>query len=238
MNDILTLLGTGPEGWGDDLAAGAAVTLAVAVAGFILGSSIGTLIAWARLSRNVGFRAIGHGYVTILRGVPDLLVIYLFYFGGSAALGALLGLFGNPGFTSVPSFAVGAAAIGVVSGAYQAEVFRASYLALSRGELEAARAVGMNTLLMFRRIVAPQILRHALPGLGNVWLLVLKESALVSITGLVELMRTAQIAAGSTRRPFDFFLSAAVIYLVITLISTLVFQLMEERARRGFKGAM
>lgn len=238
MNELFTLLGTGPDGWGDDLALGALVTLAVAVVGFSIGSVIGTLVAWARLSSNAAMRMIGHGYITILRGIPDLLVIYLFYFGGSAALGALFSLFGHTGFIAIPAFAVGAAAIGVVSGAYQAEVFRASYLTLSRGELEAARAVGMNTFLMFRRIITPQILRHALPGLGNIWLLVLKESALVSITGLVELMRTAQIAAGSTRRPFDFFLSAAVIYLAITLISTLIFQVMEKRARRGFKGAM
>ena len=112
----------------------------------------------------------------MLRGIPDLLVIYLFYFGGSAALGAVGSLFGDEGFIGVPAFATGALAIGVVSGAYQAEVFRGAYQTLSKGELEAAKSVGMHRWLMFRRIIAPQVLRYAIPGLGNVWQLVLKES--------------------------------------------------------------
>lgn len=236
--DYLTLLGTGPDGWGDDLAIGALVTLAVAIAGFLLGVALGSLIAWARVAGNLPIRVLGEGYTTVLRGIPDLLVIYLFYFGGSAALGALLGVFGHEGFVAMPSFAVGAAAIGVVSAAYQAEVFRGSFNALSRGEMEAARAVGMHNALMFRRIIVPQLLRHAIPGLGNVWLLVLKESALVSVTGLAELMRTTQLAAGSTRLPFDFYLIGAAIYLAITFLSTLLFAGAEKRSRRGYKEAM
>lgn len=236
--DYLTLLGTGPDGWGDDLAIGALVTLAVAIAGFLLGVALGSLIAWARVAGNLPIRVLGEGYTTVLRGIPDLLVIYLFYFGGSAALGTLLGVFGHEGFVAMPSFAVGAAAIGVVSAAYQAEVFRGSFNALSRGEMEAARAVGMHNALMFRRIIVPQLLRHAIPGLGNVWLLVLKESALVSVTGLAELMRTTQLAAGSTRLPFDFYLIGAAIYLAITFLSTLLFAGAEKRSRRGYKEAM
>jgi octopine/nopaline transport system permease protein len=231
------LLGFGPNGWGLALIRATGMTLAVALCGFLIGALIGTLVALAKLSRSLPARLIGDTYTTVLRGVPDLLVIYLFYFGGSAALGAIAGLFGATGFIGVPAFATGALAIGVVSGAYQAEVYRGAYLALSRGELEAARAVGMHRALMFRRIIAPQVLRYAIPGLGNVWQLVLKESALISVTGLVELLRQSQIAAGSTRRPFDFYLTAAALYLAVTWVSTLIFQKAEERSLRGVRRA-
>jgi octopine/nopaline transport system permease protein len=194
-------------------------------------------VAWAKLSRSLVARVLADGYTTLLRGIPDLLVIYLFYFGGSAALGAIASLFGNDGFVGVPAFATGALAIGVVSGAYQAEVFRGAYQTLARGELEAARSVGMHRWLMFRRIVAPQVLRYAIPGMGNVWQLILKESALISVTGLVELLRQSQIGAGSTRRPFDFYITAAALYLLITWVSTILFQKAEERSLRGVRRA-
>jgi octopine/nopaline transport system permease protein len=231
------LVGFGPNGWGWALLRASGVTLAVAFCGFLIGALIGTLGAWAKLSDSIAARGVADAYTTILRGVPDLLVIYLFYFGGSAALGAIAGLFGNDGFIGVPAFATGAAAIGVVSGAYQTEVFRGAYQALNRGELEAAKSVGMHRWLMFRRIVAPQVMRFAIPGLGNVWQLVLKESALISVTGLVELLRQSHIAAGSTRRPFDFYMTAAALYLVITWASTVLFQKAENRSMRGVRRA-
>jgi octopine/nopaline transport system permease protein len=229
------LIGFGPNGWGLALLQATGMTLAVAVCGFLIGAILGTGVAAAKLSRSLVARSIADTYTTVLRGIPDLLVIYLFYFGGSAALGAIASLFGNDGFIGVPAFATGAAAIGIVSAAYQAEVFRGAYLVLNKGELEAARSVGMHRFLMFRRIVAPQVMRFAIPGLGNVWQLILKESALISVTGLVELLRQAQIGAGSTRRPFDFFLTAAVLYLVITSISTFLFQKAETYSMRGVR---
>jgi octopine/nopaline transport system permease protein len=213
------------------------MTLAVALCGFVVGALIGTLVAWAKLSGPAPIRGIADGYTTILRGIPDLLVIYLFYFGGSAALGAIGSLFGAEGFIGMPAFMTGAVAIGIVSGAYQAEVFRGAYQVLNRGELEAARSVGMNRWLMFRRIIAPQVLRYAIPGLGNTWQLILKESALISVTGLVELLRQSHIAAGSTRRPFDFYVTAAVLYLIITWVSTVLFQKAETRSLRGLRRA-
>jgi octopine/nopaline transport system permease protein len=231
------LIGFGPKGWGLALLTATGMTLAVALCGFLAGAVVGTLVAWAKLSRSLIARTLGDGYTTILRGIPDLLVIYLFYFGGSAALGAIGGLFGAEGFIGVPAFVTGALAIGIVSGAYQAEVFRGAYQILNRGELEAARSVGMHRWLMFRRIIAPQVLRYAIPGLGNTWQLVLKESALISVTGLVELLRQSHIAAGSTRRPFDFYITAAILYLVITWVSTYLFQRAETHSLRGIRRA-
>jgi octopine/nopaline transport system permease protein len=231
------LVGFGPNGWGYALLTAMGMTLAVATCGFLVGSVIGSLVAWAKLSRSVVARGLADGYTTVLRGIPDLLVIYLFYFGGSAALGAVASLFGASGFIGVPAFATGAIAIGIVSGAYQAEVYRGAYQTLARGEIEAAKSVGMHRGLMFRRIIAPQVLRYAIPGLGNVWQLVLKESALISVTGLVELLRQSHIAAGSTRRPFDFYLTAAALYLLITWVSTVLFQKAEDRTLRGVRRA-
>ncbi len=231
------LVGFGPYGWGWLLLKATVMTLAVAFCGFLMGAVVGTFVAWAKIGGNAVVRGVADGYTTILRGIPDLLVIYLFYFGGSAALGAIGSLFGAEGFIGVPAFATGAMAIGIVSGAYQAEVFRGAYQVLGRGELEAARSVGMHRWLMFRRIIAPQVLRYAIPGLGNTWQLVLKESALISVTGLVELLRQSHIAAGSTRRPFDFYITAAVLYLLITWVSTFLFQRAESHALRGLRRA-
>lgn len=231
------LMGFGPTGWGSTMLFAAGTTLVVAVLGFMLGGIVGSLVAWAKLSRSVTLRVLADGYTTLLRGIPDLLVIYLFYLGGSAALTAIGRMFGAQGFVGVPALATGALALGIVSGAYQAEVLRGAYLALSRGEIEAARAVGMSRALMFRRVVGPLTLRYAIPGLGNVWQLVLKESALISVTGLVELLRQAQIGSGSTREPFPFLLTAAALYLAITTVSTFGFGRLESRAMRGVRRA-
>jgi octopine/nopaline transport system permease protein len=232
------LMGFGPKGWGWPMLVAAAMTLAVASCGFLIGAILGSLIAWAKLSRSLVLRSLADGYTTVLRGIPDLLVIYLFYFGGSAVLSALARSFGGAGgFVGVPAFATGALAIGIVSAAYQAEVFRGAYTALSRGEIEAAKSVGMHTMLLFRRIIAPQVLRYAIPGLGNVWQLVLKESALISVTGLVELLRQSAIGAGSTYKPFSFYVTAAGLYLLITTVSTWGFQRAEDYSMRGLRRA-
>ena len=231
------LVGFGPNGWGWLLLTATGMTLAVASCGFLMGAVVGTFVAWAKIGGTGVARSIADGYTTILRGLPDLLVIYLFYFGGSAVLSAVGSMFGAEGFIGVPAFITGAMAIGIISGAYQAEVFRGAFQVLGRGELEAARSVGMHRWLMFRRIIAPQVLRFAIPGLGNTWQLVLKESALISVTGLVELLRQSQVAAGSTRRPFDFYITAAVLYLLITWVSTFLFQRAETHSMRGMKRA-
>jgi octopine/nopaline transport system permease protein len=209
------------------------MTIAAAVCGFLIGSIVGTLVAWGKIGGNLVTRTIADAYITALRGIPDLLVIYLFYFGGSAALGSIASLFGSDGYIGVPAFATGVMALGIVSAAYQAEVFCGAYQVVSRGELEAARSMGTPRFVLFRRIIAPQVLRFAIPGLGNTWQLILKDSALISVTGLVELLRQSFVAAGSTRRPFDFYITAAIIYLIITWISKYLFQRAEKLSMRG-----
>ncbi|WP_322057889.1 ABC transporter permease subunit [Paraburkholderia sp. J63] len=232
---ILELLGFSSEGWGGVLLLAAAMTLAVTLAALLIGALIGALVASAKLSGVHILRVAGDLYTTVFRGVPELLVIYLFYFGGSTFVSTLGQWFGAQGFIGVPPFLIGALAVGMISGAYQAEVYRAAVLAVSRGELEAARAVGMSTSLMMRRILIPQVLRFALPGIGNVWQLSLKDSALISVTGLAELLRASQVAAGSTHQYFLFFIVGGTLYLLMTMISNRVFNHAEARVGRSFR---
>ena len=231
----MTALGFGEGGWGPALLQGAAMTVLVSIAGLAIGAALGSLVAWANLSGARLAGAIGEGYAALFRGLPELLVIYFVYFGSSALLTGTARLLGVEGFVGVPAFAAGALAVGVISGSYQAEVFRGAFLAIAKGELEAARAVGMGRWLSFRRIIAPQVLRFAIPGLGNLWQVALKDSSLISVTGLTELMRASQIAAGSTHRPFTFYVAGGALYLVVTSLSDRVFEFAEARATRGLK---
>ncbi|MET0748221.1 MAG: ABC transporter permease [Rhizobium sp.] len=229
------LLSLGPEGWGRALLAGAWMTVLIALSGYAIGAVIGTFGAWGKLAGNKPVRIIADAYTTVLRGIPDLLVIYLLYFGGSAAVTSLGRMFGAEGFIGFPGFLAGALAVGITSGAQQTEVLRGAFKAVHPGEIEAAIACGMSRTLRFRRIIAPLTLRHALPGLGNVWQVVLKESALVSITGVVEILRQAQVGAGSTGLPFDFYLIAGILYLAISSVSGGVLRQAERYFSRGVR---
>ena len=235
MSEYVELMGFGPKGWGLLMAQATLMTIVVSATAFALGSVLGALIAWMRIAGSRAVRLAADVYTTVLRGIPDLLVIFLLYFGGSQALTALAHLLGAKGFVGVNSFAAGAIAVGIISGAYQGEIFRGAFNAIPRGELEAARSVGMPRLLLFRRIIAPQALRFAIPGLGNVWQLALKESALISVVGLTELLRQAQVGAGSTRQPFEFFITAAALYLLLSTFSGIAFQRAEAVAMRGVR---
>ena len=233
----LGIIGFGPGGWGALLLRGAGMTVLVSATAFVIGLLLGALGAWAKLSRSRVAAGLATAYTTVLRGVPDLLVIYLFYFGGSQVLTGVNRMFGGDGFLGLNGFVAGALAVAVVSGAYQTEVLRAAILAIPRGQAEAGRALGLKPSSVARLVLAPQVLRVALPGLGNVWQMVVKESALVSVTGLVELMRQVGIAAGSTRKPFEFYAVGAVIYLVLTTVSGALFVWAERRSGRAGAGA-
>lgn len=235
MLQTLQLIGFGPNGWGATLLLAAVMTLVVTLTALAIGAVFGSIVATAKLSKNAAALLLGNLYTTVFRGVPELLVIYLVYFGGSTGATSLGHLFGYDGFIGLPAFVAGALAVGVISGAYQAEVYRGAFLAVSRGEIEAARAIGMNTSMRFKRIIMPQVLRYALPGIGNVWQLSLKDSALISVTGLVELMRASEVAAGSTRNYFVFYVAGGALYLVLTLMSNRVFDRAEAGVNKSFK---
>jgi len=233
--ESLTLLGFGPTGWGWPLLKAASVTVAAALCGFFLGSMLGVCGAGLKLSRRTSLRWLGHFYTTVFRGVPEILVVYLFYFGGSLLLTQALNAGGLPGFYSLPTFAIGVLAVGIVSGAYQTEAYRAAFLRLDRGQIEAGAACGMSAPVLLRRIIAPQVLRFALPALGNIWQSALKETSLLSVIGLTELLRQAGTAAGSTRQPLLFYGSAALMFLIIGRVTGTVLTRLELRLAKPWR---
>lgn len=237
MGDTFRLLGFGPTGWGASLIAGALMTLAVSLAAYAIGLVLGALGAWGKVAGRPAIQRAVDVYTTVFRGIPELLVIYLIYFGGSQALTSVGHLVGQNGFIGLNGFAAGALAVGVIAGAYLTEAIRGGYLAIPRGEVEAGRAVGMGHALLFRRVLAPRTLRFALPTMGNVWQQVLKDSALISVTGLGELMRAVNIAGDSTRLPFDFAIGGMVLYLVLTTLSNGVFRGVEGSVAHGERAA-
>ena len=229
---LIALLGFGPDGWGGLLLGATLMTLAVSVAALLIGALLGAAAAAAKLSGQRWLRGLGSTYTTVFRGLPELLIIYMVYFGGSALVTSVAEFFRIPGYAGLPVFAAGAIAVGVISGAYQTEVFRSAYLAIAPGELEAARSVGMPLLMRWRRIAVPQVLVFAMPGIGNVWQLTLKDSALISVTGLAEIMQTAQTGAGSTRQYLVFYMAGAALYLALTALSGGVLVRAERRLAR------
>lgn len=230
---MLELLSLGDEGWGDELLRGAFMTLALAVPSFVAGCIIGTFAAAVRERGRRVSSAIVFGYTTFVRGIPELVVIYLIFFGGGQLMRLVLALFGYQGDYDPSAFFSGLLALGLISGAYATEVMRGAFKAVDKGQVEAARAFGWSRAGTFGRIIAPQLFRIALPGLGNVWLLTLKDTALISITGFVELMRAAGIATGSTAMPLYFYAAALVLYLLMSAASNVLFDLLEHRSRRG-----
>lgn len=232
---FISILSFGEGGWGQALLSATFMTIAVAICGYALGAVIGVFAAWGKISGGPIIRVIADAYTTVLRGIPDLLVIFLIYFGGSAMVTSIGRFFGVQGFVSFPNFLAGTVAIGVCSGAHHTEVFRGAFKAVNSGEIEAARSCGMNLWLRFRRIVAPLTFRYAIAGLSNVWLVVLKETALISVIGLTELMRQSQIGSGSTGLPFDFYLIAAIIYLLISSVSSSLMHWAQLRAMRSIR---
>jgi polar amino acid transport system permease protein/octopine/nopaline transport system permease protein len=198
------------------------------------GLALGLLGAGAKLSRFRSARALADAYTTVIRGVPELVILLLLFFGGTVLLTRISERLGG-GYVEVDAFSAGVFALSVVFGGYATEVLRAAILAVPRGEIEAARAVGMSRGVLFRRILLPQVARFALPGLGNIWLVLLKDTSLVSVVGLDELMRKTYVGAGSTRDPLPFYVAAALIYLGFTIVSTVGLQLLERRAGRGVR---
>ncbi len=219
-------------GYADQILAGAALTIGVAALSFVLGLVIGAMGAAAKLSASPVLRIAADAYTTIVRGVPELLLLLLLYYGGSVLLTWLTG-----DYVEVNALTAGVVALSCLSGAYATEVLRSAARAIPVGQVEAARACGMGRFLILRRIMLPQLWRFALPGLGNVWLVLLKDTALISVVNLAELMRRTTVAAGATRKPFTFYAVAALIYLLFTALSTLAVARLERHANRGIRRA-
>lgn len=225
------------NGYGPELLDGAVVTIELAFLSLALALTLGLIGASSKLSGNRVAKAIATFYTTVVRGIPDLVMMLLFYYGGQVMINMLSDwiwqAYEIDFFFQFDPFISGVITIGLIFGAYMTETFRGAFLAVETGQIEAARAYGFTRWHTFRRIMFPQMLRHALPGIGNNWQVLLKTTALVSIIGLTDMVRVAEEAAKAERMPFHFFIPVAAVYLILTAGSELFIKWLDKRANVG-----
>jgi arginine/ornithine transport system permease protein len=223
------------HGFLPSLLEGATVTLGVALSSLLIAALLGLTGALAKLSRSRVAQAVAGVYTTVIRGVPDLVLMLLVFYGGQVGINTLAPLLGHEDYIDIDPFVAGVLTIGFIFGAYLTEAFRGAFLAVPPGQREAGLAFGMSPRQVLWRITLPQMLRHALPGISNNWLVLIKSTAIVSVIGLSDLMTRGQQAAGTTREPFSFYLAVAVMYLVFTTVSELGFAWAQRRLAIGVK---
>lgn len=237
-SSLFGLLGWGANGWSDELATGLVFTVQISICSYIVGFLLGLLGAGAKLSGNKALYRLGDLYTTLVRAIPELLLIILIFYAGSRAMKALLlgvGLVGED--FQVSAFAAAVAALGLIYGAYLTDVLRGAIQAIPKGQVEAARAYGMHGPLRFRRVIFPQMIRFAIPGMGNQWLNITKDSALVSAVGAFEMAFAGKSAASQTKEYLFFYSITGLLFLCLTVVSMIVLTHVEKRASRGVRRA-
>ena len=234
MAELVELLAFGDTGWGDELLAGLWITVTLALATLPFGLVIGLIVALAKNSRERELRIAASVYTTIFRGLPELLTLFIVYYGGQIILQKLVNLFADT-YVEVSGFLAGMVALGLVFSAYASEVFLSALRGIPQGQPEAAQALGLGRFQTFRLIVLPQLVRLALAGLSNLWLILLKDTSLVSIIALDDLIRKTNIAVGVTKQPIFFYALACLIYLALSLISSRGLGWVETRVNRGLE---
>ena len=230
----MELLAFGKTGWGDELFYATLMTIAVSVTAMFVGFFFALIFTPLKLSKYISLNLIGNIYTTVISGVTELLVIYLFFFGGSGAIMYVASIFGYFEYIEINAFITGSMAIGIISGAYSTEVFRGAIQSIDKGQFEACHVLGLKKYIYFFKVIMPQMLRLAIPNLSNVWQITLKDTSLISVTGLVEIMRQSYIAAGSTRDPLFFYSFAALLYLMLTYLSMKFINRLEKNYSRGY----
>ncbi|WP_111494456.1 MULTISPECIES: ABC transporter permease [Marinobacter] len=225
------------HGYGPSLMKGAVVTAELALLSLVLAVVLGLIGASSKLSGNRGLYAGATFYTTVIRGVPDLVMMLLLYYGGQVMVNSLSDFlyyeFEIDWFIQFDPFISGVLTIGLIFGAYMTETFRGAFLAVESGQIEAGKAYGFSRWHTFRRIMFPQMLRHALPGIGNNWQVLLKTTALVSIIGLTDMVRIAEQASKAEHAPFKFFVPVAIMYLLLTAVSELFIKWLNSRVSVG-----
>ena len=224
----------GPDGWAPLLLKGTMVTVALAVTTVPFGFGGGLLLAVMKLTRSRVLRSVCDLYTTFFRGIPDLLALFIVYFGLQALIDKIGHLMGVEGHFEVSAFVAGVIALAVVTAAYSSEVWVASLSAVAPGQGEAARSLGLNGRQVFFLVTLPQLARVALPGLGNIWTILMKDTSLVSTLALTDLLRAASEASRATTRPLVFYSAAAAIYLIFSIVSGFAQTHLERRANRGY----
>lgn len=227
-----SLLALEPPGWGGVLLAGLLNSIKIAIGGYSLGLVLGTGGAFGKLYGGPVLKDLLEVYTTLVRAIPELVLILLLYYAGTDVLNQLMKALGY-GSVDISGLAAGIFVIGVVQGAYSTEVLRGAIKAVPAGQIEAARAYGMSPFQIMRRVTLPAMLPHAIPGLSNLWLISTKDTALLAVVGFSELTLVTRQAAGSTKSYLLFFLAAGALYLGITLVSNVIIRIIETRARRG-----
>ncbi|MGM0521463.1 MAG: ABC transporter permease [Pseudomonadota bacterium] len=226
------------HGYGPRLLEGAGVTITLALLALALAIVLGLITASAKMSRSWLAHRIATFYTTVIRGVPDLVLMMLLFFGGQIGVNVITDFlyyeFDIDIFININAFVAGVVTIGLIFGAYMGETFRGAFMAVDQGQIEAGKAYGMSDALVFRRIRFPQMMRHALPGLSNNWMVLLKTTALVSVIGLSDMVRVAAEASKATREPFVFMMTVAVIYLLIASVSEWMFARLQKRYNIGY----
>jgi arginine/ornithine transport system permease protein len=215
---------------------GLLTSLKVAAFSLAIACVFGLLGAAAKLSRSRVAHAVVDVYTTVIRGIPELALMLMVFYGGQSLVNHLVQKAGGD-YIEVPAFAAGVLTIGFVFGAYMTETFRGAILAIPKGQMEAAASIGMTRTQVLKRVTMPQMIRHAIPGFTNNWLIMVKATSIVSIIGLDDMMQRAGLAAASTRQPLDFYLAVAAIYLAITTVSILLLSRLEKRFSLGVKKA-
>ena len=221
------------HGYGRSILEGTVLTLEVALVSLAISMFLGIFGALAKLSNSKPLQFGAQAYTTMIRGIPDLVLMLLVFFGGQIFINQVALMVGYEGYVDINPFIAGVSTIGFIFGAYMTETFRGAILAVPKGQVEAGLAYGMNRFQVFFRIVLPQMVRHAIPGFGNNWLVLVKTTALVSIIGLDDMVRKASLAAGATRKPFTFYAVVAANYLIITSISVYILNRLETRYSVG-----
>jgi arginine/ornithine transport system permease protein len=214
---------------------GALLTVAVSLVSLAVAIVLGLMGAAAKLSGHWGAKFVAVAYTTLVRGIPELVLMLLIFYGGTIGLNHLLESLGSESSVDINPFLAGTLTIGFIYGAYMTETFRGAMLAIPKGQSEAAWAFGMTTWQTFWRITLPQMVRYALPGFTNNWLVLIKTTALVSLIGLHEMTYRAKQASAASREPFLFFLFTAALFLLYTSLSLWVLRRVAERYSLGNK---
>jgi polar amino acid transport system permease protein len=235
---LWSLLAYGDTGFGDEFLKGLLFTIQISVCSYFVAFLLGLLGAGAKLHGSKALYRVGDLYTTLIRAVPEPLLIFILYYTGTRTMKAVLVGVGiaNEDF-EISAFAAVVAALGFIYGAYLTDVLRGAIQAIPKGQIEAARAYGMHAPMRFRRIVFPQMIRYAVPGMGNQWLNITKDSSLVSLVGAFELAFAAKSAASQTKHYVFFYSIGALCFLVITIVSMVALHQIERRASRGVRRA-